>query len=35
MRTRRYEVKCPNATLMVVARELADGRFEQYQLQRE
>jgi len=35
MRTRRYEVKFPNATLMVVARELADGRFEQYQLQRE
>ena len=35
MRTRRYELKFASATLMLVARELADGRFEQYQLQRE
>jgi D-alanyl-D-alanine carboxypeptidase len=35
MRTRRYELKFASTTLMLVARELADGRFEQYQLQRE
>ena len=35
MRTRRYELKFASATLMLVARELADGRFEQYQLRRE
>ena len=33
LRTRRYELKFASRTLMVVARELPDGRFEQYQLQ--
>jgi D-alanyl-D-alanine carboxypeptidase len=33
MRLRRFEIKCPQGTLVLVARELPDGRFEQYQLQ--
>jgi len=35
MRLRRFEIKFANRTLIVVARELADGRFEQYQLRPE
>jgi len=35
MRTRRFELKFASTSLMLVSRELADGRFEQYQLQRE
>jgi len=32
MRLRRFEIKFPKRTLVVIARELPDGRFEQYQL---
>jgi D-alanyl-D-alanine carboxypeptidase len=32
MRMRRYEITFPKRTLVLVARELPDGRFEQYQL---
>jgi hypothetical protein len=35
MRLRRFEIKFANRTLIVVARELVDGRFEQYQLRPE
>jgi CubicO group peptidase (beta-lactamase class C family) len=35
MRLRRFEIKFPNTTLILVARELPDGRFEQYQLRPE
>lgn len=35
MRLRRFEIKFPGRTLILVARELADGRFEQYQLRAE
>ena len=32
---RRFEIKFPGRTLILVARELSDGRFEQYQLRPE
>jgi hypothetical protein len=35
MRLRRFEIKFPKRTLIIVARELPDGRFEQYQLRPE
>ena len=35
MRMRRYEIRFPKRTLMLVARDLPDGRFEQYQLRSE
>jgi CubicO group peptidase (beta-lactamase class C family) len=35
MRLRRFEIKFPKRTLVVIARELPDGRFEQYQLRPE
>ncbi len=35
MRMRRFEIKFPKRTLILVARELPDGRFEQYQLRPE
>jgi D-alanyl-D-alanine carboxypeptidase len=35
MKLRRYEIKFAKRTLILIARELPDGRFEQYQLQPE
>jgi CubicO group peptidase (beta-lactamase class C family) len=35
MRMRRFEIKFPKRTLILVAREFPDGRFEQYQLRPE
>jgi CubicO group peptidase (beta-lactamase class C family) len=35
MKLRRFEIKFPKRTLVLVAREFADGRFEQYQLRPE
>ena len=35
MKLRRFEIKFPQRTLILVARELPDGRFEQYQLRPE
>ena len=35
MKLRRFEIKFAKRTLILVARELPDGRFEQYQLRPE
>ena len=35
MRLRRFEIKFAKRTLVVIAREYPDGRFEQYQLRPE